>query len=295
MTLFRRNDPRTAIEVTPYQRRNRYEVREMLFRSFHSHIHLDWHETDQWLDAGRSPVLVAWNGRRIVGVLAASEPLDGECWIRLAAVQDGENPLPIIETLWNVLKLDLRALNVHRVAVLILREWLSEVFDKLLFHEFEWIVTLRRESRDAPPEMHPAALAIRPADPVDYEAIVRVDHEAFGPLWQMTPGDLRQAMRNAASCTVGLIDNAIIAYQLSTMYFDGSHLARLAVVPTLQARGIGAALVGDVLRRFSRRGVNSMTVNTQLSNERSQRLYQRLGFARNGYDLAVWTADLAPK
>jgi hypothetical protein len=38
--------------------------------------------------------------------------------------------------------------------------------------------------------------------------------------------------------------------------------------------------------------VLSTTVNTQESNVRSQHLYTRFGFARNGYDLPVWMADI---
>jgi ribosomal protein S18 acetylase RimI-like enzyme len=108
----------------------------------------------------------------------------------------------------------------------------------------------------------------------------------------MSASDLRQAMRMAASSTVAMMTTTIVGYQISTMYFDGSHLARLAVRPEIQTRGVGTALVSDVLRRFARRGVASMTVNTQLTNERSQHVYERLGFERNGYDLAVWTAAI---
>jgi RimJ/RimL family protein N-acetyltransferase len=39
--------------------------------------------------------------------------------------------------------------------------------------------------------------------------------------------------------------------------------------------------------------VRSLTVNTQASNHRSQRLYLRYGFERNGYDLGVWQAHLS--
>jgi ribosomal protein S18 acetylase RimI-like enzyme len=93
-------------------------------------------------------------------------------------------------------------------------------------------------------------------------------------------------------CTVAERDSAIIGYQLSTLYFDGGHLARLAVHPSAQGGGVGAALLHDLIQRFMRRGVGSITVNTQASNTRSQRLYQRFGFERNGYDLPVWIAEI---
>ncbi len=294
MTLPRSDGspPRTGIEIMPYQRRYRQELRELLYRSFRSHVHLDWHETDAWLDTGKSTVLLAWEGRRLVGAIAASEPVDGDCWIRIAAVVDDAPPMPIMHALWSILRLDLRAMQVKRVAILMLREWLSDVFAELGFAEQEWIVTLRRESLESPDETNPPNLTIRASETSDLEAITAIDHQAFDALWRMTLSDIRQAVRGAASCTVALIQDAIVGYQISTVYFDGSHLARLAVNPNVQAKGIGGALVGDVLRRFTRRGVPAMTVNTQLSNERSQRLYRRLGFQRTGYDLAVWSVRL---
>jgi hypothetical protein len=44
--------------------------------------------------------------------------------------------------------------------------------------------------------------------------------------------------------------------------------------------------------RYYTRRVRSLTVNTQLSNLRSQRLYSAYGFRRNGHDLPVWTVGL---
>ena len=51
-------------------------------------------------------------------------------------------------------------------------------------------------------------------------------------------------------------------------------------------------LLIDLLSRFERRGVLSMTVNTQASNTRSQRLYTGFGFERTGYDLPVWMVEI---
>jgi ribosomal-protein-alanine N-acetyltransferase len=291
MVFFRRDDT-TSIQITPYQRRNRQDVRDMLFRNYRSHIHLDWQESDQWLDTERYPVKLAWQGRRLIGVLGASEPIEGNCWIRIAAANDDGNPQPALDAMWESLCTDLGSLQVRRVAILMLRDWLNIVFAPLGFSHHEWVVTLKREGKDAPPEMLPEQVSIRPAEPSDLDTLIEIDHVAFAPLWRMSASDLRQAMRMAASSTVAMMTTTIVGYQISTMYFDGSHLARLAVRPEIQTRGVGTALVSDVLRRFARRGVASMTVNTQLTNERSQHVYERLGFERNGYDLAVWTAAI---
>ncbi len=80
----------------------------------------------------------------------------------------------------------------------------------------------------------------------------------------------------------------MVGYQLSTLYRDGLHLARLATLPEVQGQGIGGVLLGQLIDQFARRGVLSVTVNTQRSNLQSQRLYQRYGFDLTGLDMDVW-------
>ena len=108
----------------------------------------------------------------------------------------------------------------------------------------------------------------------------------------MSLQDLRQAYRIASSCTVAVKDERILGFQVSTFFFDGAHLARLAVHPSTQGQGIGGALLGDLLERYTRRGIQMMTVNTQESNHQSRRLYERFGFEPNGYDLPYWSVHL---
>jgi ribosomal protein S18 acetylase RimI-like enzyme len=84
----------------------------------------------------------------------------------------------------------------------------------------------------------------------------------------------------------------MVGYQLSTTFRSTGHLARLAVLPSMQGQGVGSALLDDMIRRFGRHDILTVTVNTQSGNYRSQRLYHHYGFRRNGYDLPVWQADL---
>jgi ribosomal-protein-alanine N-acetyltransferase len=173
-----------------------------------------------------------------------------------------------------------------------IRDWPVEYVGEMGFTFREEVVTLRRVDQNAPPNMKPADLIIRLARAEDLPMMAQVDQAAFSPPWQMTLSEIRQAERISANCTVAISQEQIVGYQLSTLYFDGSHLARLAVAPNMQGKGVGSALLSDALRTFARRGVFSMTVNTQSSNEVSQRLYLRYGFRHNGYNLPVWMADV---
>jgi len=281
----------TPLTITPYQRRYLRQVRDLLFHSQSVHTHLDWHETDHWIDSQTVPMRLAWQNGRLTGLLATSNPLNDTCWIRLAAVHDHVNQGALLRAMWDDLRPELRAQGVRLAALLAVRDWITDYAPDLGFHYVEDIITLARAGQNLP-EPRPHRLTIRAAEPYDLETLARVDQVAFAPPWQLALDELRQAYRISASCMVALQEGAIVGYQLSTLYFDGAHLARLAVLPQVQGKGVGGALLRDVLSRFFRRGVYSMTLNTQASNLQSQQLYRRFGFRPNGYDLPYWSATL---
>lgn len=286
-TARRGGDPST-LTITPYERRYRNEVQDLLYGSYRVHSHLDWHDTDFWLDRMSAPLLLAWIDRRLVGMMAVSEPLNQTCWLRLAAVADDMQPSAVLVALWTALLPELEALSIRQVAILVLRDWIVRHLPDLGMRYAEEIVTMKRTFQSLP-ALPPPRVRIRSAQPGDLDRIADIDQAAFTPPWQLSLFELRQADRAAAIATVAVADDdRILGYQLSTLHLESAHLARLAVDPLAQSRGVGTALLEDLLQRTARRGMRSMTVNTQVSNVRSQQLYQRFSFERNGYDLPVW-------
>ncbi|MEP7294177.1 MAG: GNAT family N-acetyltransferase [Chloroflexota bacterium] len=285
--------PTNTLTVTPYQRRDRHAVRDLLFRSYRTHTHLDWQDTDQWLEDGEGyPTRLAWQGTRLQGILAISAPLNGTCWVRLASVGDHADAQAILKLLWDDLLVEMQVHGVRTVALLLIRNWISTYAASLGFTFAEEIITFRRAELSIPKEEFPAGLSIRLTQNDDLAEILKVDNRAFSAPWQMDGEELRQAHRISASSTVAEMNGKLVGYEISTLYFDGAHLARLAVAPEVQGGGVARAILIDTLRRFERRGVRSMTVNTQAGNERSQRLYTGFGFERTGYDLPVWMVKL---
>ncbi len=289
--------PYSTLTVTQYNKRSRHSVRELLSRNFYTHVHLDWHESDQWMDSEKAIIRLAWLNGNLVGMLALSEPLNDTCWIRLAAVLDHTDTNQVMSALWQNIEIELRERSVRKAAMLTIRDWAIPLLQPLGFHFEEEIVTLRRAERIAP-DAHqlPENISIRSARGDDVPALVAVDHRAFEPPWQMAAADIRQAERVSANSTVAIQNvngvSRIVGYQISTLYFDGAHLARLAVDPGAQNQGVASALLAELLRYFNRRGVYVVTVNTQASNIVSQHLYRKFAFYPNGYDLPVWAKDL---
>ena len=112
----------------------------------------------------------------------------------------------------------------------------------------------------------------------DLPTIAQLDKDSFIPLWHYALPTLQLAFQHAAIATVWEEKKRILGYQICSVADEGGHLSRLAVHPEVQGKHIGTKLVQDLINRFVRRGVFTITVNTQQNNLASLAIYHRLGF-----------------
>jgi ribosomal protein S18 acetylase RimI-like enzyme len=68
-----------------------------------------------------------------------------------------------------------------------------------------------------------------------------------------------------------------------------AQLARMAVAPAWQGRGLGRALLVDALNAAMLGGSRTVSLNTQADNHRAQQLYARYGFHFTGQQMTVFT------
>lgn len=280
----------TTYTVRLYERKYRQDVLMLLYYSNRNHVHLDWYKAGQWLDYEEGVVVLAFDNDTLCGVIGLANPLNQTTWVRILAVANGRDPDVFIPLLWDAIQPTLAERQLKSVTVLAINQWVTGYLEKIGFVYKEDVVTLYR-SGSMLPSAPTSPIKIRHGYFEDLPAIVRVDHAAFQPPWQMTSRDIRYSQRLAAACTVAEFNGEIIGYQVSTRHHTSGHLARLAVAPHMQGKRIGGTLLHDLLTRFIKRRVRSMTVNTQQSNVQSQRLYERYGFRRNGFDLPVWEIE----
>lgn len=281
----------TTLTTTLYERKDRETLLNLMFYSRRAHTHLDWYRPAMWLDVPGVHVRMAWMRDELAGFMGISTPIAGTAWIRLVALQNQQAAAPILQALWDDILPDLRADGIEQVNILVVNRWVQDFLTRLSFEYQEDVVTLYRNST-ALPTLPAKGLTLRESYLEDVPGILEVDHAAFVAPWRMHTDELRQAVRYAASNTVALLDHQVVGYQISTRHHTSGHLARLGVRPDLQGKGIGAALLDELLSRFLKRGVRTMTVNTQESNFQSLRLYGRYEFQRNGFDLPVWVAKI---
>jgi ribosomal protein S18 acetylase RimI-like enzyme len=126
----------------------------------------------------------------------------------------------------------------------------------------------------------------------DIAGVKKIDDEAFVPIWRNSLSALKLAFQQATFAAVAVVGDKIIGYHISTLTQLGGHVARLAVHPQAQRKGIGFAILCDVLRAFKAKGTRIVTVNTQNDNIASLALYRKAGFKITGEEYPFYQIDI---
>ncbi|MCL5265320.1 MAG: GNAT family N-acetyltransferase [Chloroflexi bacterium] len=153
----------------------------------------------------------------------------------------------------------------------------SASYRRLGLSQLDEIVEFERTGcNNLPPA---AKIDIRGFAPQDFSAVLDVDHAAFPWLWRNSDDELRW-YSNHGGVEIYVADggSAIFGYAGLTINGKEGHLDRLAVVPDLQGKGLGAALLRFSIEQMARLGVRHVGLSTQHNNQRSQRLYRVFGF-----------------
>lgn len=209
--------------------------------------------------------------------------------MRLFAVSSAWNVAEAWDVLWPAVYEYLWGITV---AAIPLQGWFSHQLTTAKFSQTHEVAMLVWEEQQLPPESMVPDCILRLMNFDDLAAVKELDAAAFGPVWQQSTDMLQIAFQQAAIATIAEDDDGIIGYQISTAGSSGGHLARLAVHPRVQGQGVGYALARDMLSQFYRRGALKVTVNTQIDNEASLNLYQKVGFKHTGEVYPVFEAYL---
>jgi ribosomal-protein-alanine N-acetyltransferase len=269
---------------------DRSEVAALLSRAHWRHFHLDWRDPLDLL--AQEPNLLAFHGDRLVAHFASPPDPDRTAWVRSFCVDASRTPLAVWRPLWAEAAAACIALQVGRVASLLSGEWMRPLLTEAGFRESNAVVFF--EWRGGALEPRPSTLGqLRPLRQADLPAVVGVDERAFAPLWRNSLESLSAAMSQAIVATGVEVDGRLVAYQMTTASPFGAHLARLAVDPDHQRQGMATDLVVDLIQHLGRRGFDSVTLNTQADNLRSQDLYRGLGFRETGQRYPVFETALS--
>jgi len=276
-----------SYQIRPALATDHQEIANLIFFERHVHRHLDWRHPTDWL--GSPFYWVLENNSRIVAVLACPQDKKDVTWLRLFAHVERIPALEAWQILWENAKAELAKVGDIKVASISLKGWMKNLLQQSGFVQDEQILMLSWAKGKEPDWSLPEGITIRTMTEADLSQVAEVDAVAFKPLWQNLPPMLKQAYSQAVVATVAVAKEGIIGYQISTHSPFGAHLARLAVHPQMQRRGIASAIIGELLTELLARKISQLSVNTQSKNTRSIALYTKNGFMTTEEEYPLYT------
>jgi ribosomal-protein-alanine N-acetyltransferase len=279
------------MRVRPATSSDQQRIADLIFFESHVHRHLDWRTPLDWL--GFSPYWVLEEGRQITAALACPADPEFIAWIRIFAYASHLSGHSAWPPLWEVARGELTEQGGATVAAIATQRWFDQILLDAHFDLAGHIVLLEWDDGPQEGKLFQSQARVRTMTAQDLPRVAEVDAAAFEPLWRNSLAALTKAHEQASYASVAEDDSGLVGYQISTGGAFGAHLARLAVVPEVQGRGVGAALVSELILHMQESGGSKVTVNTQASNAASLALYSRLGFRRTGEKYPVYTLQVA--
>ncbi len=278
---------RAGLRVRPAVSADQEQISNLIFFENRVHRHLDWRPPLEWL--GSSPFWVMEDEGRLAAVLACPEDPASIAWLRLFAHAQPLSGPEAWTPLWGAARAELAARGGATAAAILTQAWLQPLLSASGFSLNTHIILLEWRGRRLPAGPALEGISIRPMGIEDLPAVVALDSAAFAPLWQNSFEALNRAYSQGLFMTVAEGASGLLGYQISTGNQLGAHLARLAVRPEAQGRGLGRALVHDLILWMKERRLERLTINTQADNTASLSLYQSMGFQRSGEQYPVYS------
>lgn len=124
-------------------------------------------------------------------------------------------------------------------------------------------------------------VTIRPMCREDLDEVDRIERTNFSTPWRMEDFAGYLTEKNAVFLTAE--ENGEVAGYIGAILTDyEGDITNVSVRPDRMHRGIGTALVSEILTRIDARGVGRMFLEVRRSNVNAIRLYSEAGFAEAG-------------
>ncbi|OGO15617.1 MAG: hypothetical protein A2Z14_09975, partial [Chloroflexi bacterium RBG_16_48_8] len=256
----------THCSIRPATPADAHIITQFLDGAHWMHQHLDWLDAKSFLD--KIPFLLVLYQNELVACIACPLGLHNIAWIRIFAVNSQYDPRQIWERLWPHAFKELESHGCKTAAALVISPWLEPLLLTSGFDEINAVIFLEWLT-SSPPTLPPFPGKIRNLRLEDIDPLIDLDQKAFKGIWCNARDELLAAFKSASISTVLEFDGQLIGYQISTTSAWGAHLARLAVHPDWQGKGIGNAIVTDLMHQVGRQGYQRLTVNTQEDNLQS--------------------------
>jgi ribosomal-protein-alanine N-acetyltransferase len=149
----------------------------------------------------------------------------------------------------------------------------------------------------------PVPVVIAPMRTRDLRGVLKIEEAVFPQPWPHRLFVEELAQRKTRAYRAAWVGRGIVGFAGQMFVDDESHVNNIAVDPAWQGRGLGVAILSDLVRIGLARGVRHLTLEVRVGNDPALALYRRFGLApvgvrRNYYPvtgedaIVMWARDI---
>ena len=113
------------------------------------------------------------------------------------------------------------------------------------------------------------------------DGVLKIENECFSHPWSRE--SLLSELDNPTSVFfVASENNAVIGYIGMSAVIDEGYIFNVAVTESKRKRGVGSALISELVTYCKKRGFAFVTLEVRRSNQKATSLYSNFGFIRVG-------------
>ena len=120
------------------------------------------------------------------------------------------------------------------------------------------------------------------------EAILSACEPSFPPLWRISPQEFEIAVKTSNYGKVIQKGRSILGYLLADITGDNCHIQRIAVRSAYQGKGIGSALIRQMVIDAQKMGISNFSLNTNRNNATAIRFYKKINYRTQGEVFPVY-------
>ncbi|MCL6611035.1 MAG: ribosomal protein S18-alanine N-acetyltransferase [Peptococcaceae bacterium] len=118
--------------------------------------------------------------------------------------------------------------------------------------------------------------------PEHLDQVMAIELKSFPIPWSHRTFMFEVTENDFAFYIVALLNGRVAGYAGMWIVLDEAHVTNVAVHPELRGRGVGRALMTELLGRAAVLGADRITLEVRVSNRAARSLYKSLGFVEKG-------------
>ncbi len=132
-------------------------------------------------------------------------------------------------------------------------------------------------------------VSIREMTLADLYDVLEIEKNSFPTPWSLRAFVAELTDNEHARYLVACVEDRVVGYGGYWIILDEAHVTNIAVHPGYRGFKIGNRILVELMKGAARDGAKRMTLEVRQSNKPAQKLYEKMGFIRQGIRKGYYT------